>query len=46
LLLGDVSNEPIQDVVERRNNYGERVDGPWIFGIVEEKTKFLNFFCV
>ena len=37
-LLGDILNlDPTEN--SRRSNYGQRIDGPWVFGMVEKGTR-------
>ena len=44
-LLGDVLDmNPANN--SRRNNYGTREDGPWVFGMVEKGTRKLKLFYV
>ena len=46
MLLGDFDTESNGDRMLRRCNYGDRVDGPWVFGMVEEDTDELRMFYV
>lgn len=46
LLLGDLDIETSEDSFSRRRNYGERINGPWIFGMVEENSNKLVMFNV
>ena len=46
MLLGDLDIETAADRCSRRENYGDRVDGPWIFGMVEEETNNIRMFHV
>ena len=44
-LLGDILDlKPANNC--RRNNYGERKDGPWVFGMAERNTRNLKMFYV
>lgn len=46
LLLGDLDVESAADRAVRHDNYGSRVNGPWIFGMVDEYTNDLLMFYV
>lgn len=46
LLLGDLDAENNDDRLNRGRNYGDREDGPWIFGLVEEGTNDVRMFYV
>lgn len=45
-LLGDVDAETESDRSLRRANYGTRVNGPWVVGLVEEGSERLRMFIV
>jgi hypothetical protein len=36
----------MQEGLGRRNNFGDRIDGPWIFRMVEKGTNIVKFFFV
>ncbi len=45
MLIGDVLDYDAENN-SIRHNYGDRVDGPWVFGLIERGTKKSRFFYV